>query len=106
MQSSMIYIVIMAIAFVAFVCLLTLLIVTRKKEKDVYVDGEFFLHVMPVWAFCPVLTTGEDVRNEETYCEHMGQSSWAQSSWKSRILQKMSPAFRTRLIKFKRRLLG
>jgi len=46
-------------------------------EKDVFVEGEFFLHVFPVHYFCPVLTTGEDVRTPETYCEHMGESSWA-----------------------------
>lgn len=77
------------------------------KEKDVFVDGKFFLHVLPVWAFCPVLTTGEDVRTPETYCEHMGESSWnTDKGWKSILLQKMSPALRTRLIKFKRSLLG
>jgi len=77
------------------------------KEKDVFVADTFFLHVLPVWAFCPVLTTGEDVRTPETYCEHMGESSWNTSKgWKSKILKKMSPAFRARLIKFKRRLLG
>ena len=46
-------------------------------EKDVFVEGKFFLHVFPVHYFCPVLTTGEDVRTPETYCEHMGESSWA-----------------------------
>ena len=48
MQSSMIYIVIMAIAFVAFVCLLTLLIVTRKKEKDDYYPEEDDEDIAPV----------------------------------------------------------
>lgn len=53
-------------------------------EKDVYVDGQFFLHVLPVWAFCPLLTTGEDVRTPETYCEHKGASSWAvNNGWKA-----------------------
>lgn len=75
-------------------------------EKDVYVESKFFLHVLPVWAFCPVLTTGEDVRTPETYCEHKGESSWAQKNWKGRILQKMSPALRTKLILLKRKLLG
>lgn len=80
--------------------------VADGKEKDVYVGDAFFLHVLPVWAFCPVLTTGEDVRTPETYCEHMGESSWAQKNWKGRILQKMSPALRTKLILLKRKLLG
>ena len=76
-------------------------------EKDVLVNGEFFLHVMPVWAFCPVLTTGEDVRTAETYCEHMGESSWSTSrGWKSKLMRLFSPAMRTKLIKLKRRILG
>lgn len=77
------------------------------KEKDVLVNGEFFLHVMPVWAFCPVLTTGEDVRTAETYCEHMGESSWSTNrGWKSKLMRLFSPAMRTKLIKLKRRILG
>ncbi len=78
------------------------------KEKDFYLnDGTFMLHVMPVWAFCPVLTTGEDVRTPETYCEHMGESSWnTDKGWKSRALGLLSPSMRTRLIKLKRKLFG
>lgn len=64
------------------------------------------LHIFPVHYFCPVLTTGEDVRNAETYCEHMGESSWAQSTWKGRLLRHLSPAWRTRLIKLKRKIFG
>lgn len=97
-------------------------------EKDVYVRSErinelenegdslnikhstlniFLLHVFPVHYFCPVLTTGEDVRTPETYCEHMGESSWAMNnSWKAKLLRCFSPAMRTKLIKLKRRVLG
>lgn len=76
-------------------------------EKDVYVNGEFFLHVMPVWAFCPILTTGEDVRNENTYCEHKGESSWASNNgWKAKLMRLFSPKWKTRIIKLKRSLLG
>lgn len=64
------------------------------------------LHIFPVHYFCPSLTTGENIRNEETYCEHMGESSWAQKNWKAKLLQKMSPALRTKLILLKRKLLG
>lgn len=76
------------------------------KEKDVVVGGEFYLHVLPVWAFCPVLTTGEDLRHEYTYCEHKGESSWAQTTWKAKVLGLVSPKMRTRLIKLKRAILG
>lgn len=76
-------------------------------EKDVYVNDKFYLHVMPVWAFCPVLTTGEDVRTPETYCEHKGESSWAvNNSWKAKVLKCFGPKWKTRLIKLKRMLLG
>lgn len=77
------------------------------NEKDVFVNGEFFLHVMPVWAFSPVLTTGEDVRTPETYCEHVGESSWSvNNGWKAKVLAIVSPSMRTKLIKFKRKLFG
>ena len=90
-------------------------------EKDFYVksisnlqspisnleERLFFLHVFPVRYFCPVLTTGEDVRTEETYCEHLGESSWATNkSWKGRLLQHLPPSCRTKLIKLKRRIFG
>ena len=89
-------------------------------EKDFYVksisnfksqisnleEPTFFLHVFPVHYFCPVLTTGENVRNEETYCEHKGESSWAKQTWKAKVLGLVSPKMRTRLIKLKRKLLG
>ena len=76
-------------------------------EKDVFVAGEFFLHVYPVYYFCPVLTTGEDVRTEETYCEHLGESSWATNkSWKAKVLRLLGPKWKTRIIKLKRSLLG
>lgn len=78
--------------------------VADSVEKDVYVDGQFFLHVLPVWAFCPVLTTGEDVRTKETYCEHKGESSWAQQTWKAKIMNLFPPQWRTRLIKLKRKI--
>lgn len=81
--------------------------VPNGKEKDVFVEGEFFLHVMPVWAFCPILTTGEDVRTPETYCEHMGESSWNKGKgWKAKVMRLLSPKWKTRIIKIKRKLLG
>lgn len=76
-------------------------------EKDVFVNGEFFLHVLPVWAFCPALTTGENVRTSETYCEHKGESSWAEKGgWKATVLSLFGPQWKTRIIKLKRKLLG
>ncbi|MGN1157275.1 MAG: hypothetical protein ACI4TK_13960, partial [Agathobacter sp.] len=74
-------------------------------EKDVYVDGKFFLHVFPVHYFCPLLTTGENIRNAETYCEHKGESSWAvNNSWKAKVFKYFGPKWKTRLIKLKRKI--
>ena len=86
-------------------------------EKDFFVTSEgmseltnertFFLHIFPVHYFCPVLTTGEDVRTPETYCEHKGESSWAvNTGWKAKLLKFFSPKWRTKLIKLKRKVVG
>ena len=77
-----------------------------KHLDSANLERTFMLHVFPVQYFCPVLTTGEDVRTEETYCEHMGESSWSQTSLKGRLLSYLSPSIRTKLIKLKRKLLG
>lgn len=88
-------------------------------EKDFYVksisnfkfqisnleEPTFFLHVFPVHYFCPVLTTGEDVRTPETYCIHRGLGSWNTSSnWRTRIAKHLPPKWRTRIIKLKRKI--
>ena len=73
------------------------------KEQD-FKD----LHVLPVDYFCPRLTTGEYIRNENTYCEQLGTSSWAGSGsgWKKLVLSAVSPRMRTAIIKMKRKILG
>ncbi len=88
-------------------------------EKDFFVEESstakrsslnskrFYLHVFPVHYFCPVLTTGENLRTSETYCEHKGESSWAEKGgWKARVLSFFGPQWKTRIIKLKRKLLG
>ncbi len=77
-----------------------------KSQISNFEEPTFFLHVFPVHYFCPVLTTGENVRTEETYCEHMGESSWAKKGWKAKMLGMVSPKMRTRLIKLKRAWFG
>lgn len=77
-----------------------------KNSEELKVKSEFFLHVYPVQYFCPVLTTGENVRTSETYCEHKGVSSWAKQSWKGKVLAALGPKWRTRLIRIKRKILG
>ena len=76
-------------------------------EKDVLVKNMFFLHVFPVHFFCPVLTTGEDVRTPETYCEHMRLGSWdTKKTWKSYVMKFLSPKAKMALINLKRKILG
>lgn len=65
------------------------------------------LHIFPVHYFCPVLTTGEDVRTSETYCEHMRLGSWdRRHTWKSDVVRWLGPKWKMRLIKLKRKILG
>lgn len=66
------------------------------------------LHVFPVDYFCPRQTTGEYLRTENTYCDHLGMGSWAEKSggWKSKIRKLVGDRNMTRLIKLKRKLFG
>lgn len=66
------------------------------------------IHIFPVDFFCPRHTTGEYIRTENTYCEHLGIGSWAEikSGWKSKLLSRMSPSFRVKMIKIKRKIFG
>ena len=71
-------------------------------EKD-WVD----VHVLPVECFCPGLTTGENLRCERTYCEHRGLHSWSgNGGWKAKILSIVGQKWKTKLIKWKRRIFG
>lgn len=81
---------------------------TNDKSQITNIEEPmFFLHVFPVHYFCPVLTTGEDVRTTETYCEHMGESSWnTNKGWKTKLMRMLSPKWKTRIIKLKRKILG
>lgn len=88
----------------------------EKKDKQIsnfkcqisnLEEPMFFLHVFPVHYFCPVLTTGEDVRTSETYCDHMRLDSWdTRNTWKKIVMGWMSPKLKTKLIKLKRKILG
>ena len=73
------------------------------KEQD-YRD----LHVFPVDYFCPRQTTGEYIRTENTYCDHLGVGSWTdlRVGWKTKIGQLVGQKNMTRLIKLKRKLFG
>ena len=77
--------------------------VQNGKEQD-YKD----LHVFPVEYFCPKQTTGEYFRTNNTYCDHLGLTSWGSNKggWKSWIGRMVGPRNMTRLIKLKRKLFG
>lgn len=66
------------------------------------------LHVFPVEYFCPRHTTGEYIRTDNTYCEHLGLGSWAEAGggWKAAVANLVGPRTMTRLIKLKRKLFG
>ena len=66
------------------------------------------LHIFPTDYFCPRQTTGEYLLTPNTYCDHIGVSSWAPSDqgWKSKVLGFFGPRMRTRVIKLKRKLMG
>ena len=76
----------------------------QNGEEQDYKD----LHVFPVDYFCPKQTTGEYFRTENTYCEHMGVSSWAEQndSWKIKVGKLIGPKNMIQLIKIKRKLFG
>lgn len=72
------------------------------KEQD-YKD----LHVFPVDYFCPRQTTGEYLRTENTYCDHLGLGSWSgKGGWKAWIGRVVRTRNMVRLIKLKRKLFG
>ena len=77
--------------------------VSDGNEQD-YKD----LHVFPVDYFSPKHTTGEYVRTINTYCDHLGMGSWADSKggWKSCLFKLVGEKYMTRCIKLKRKLFG
>ena len=76
----------------------------RNGLQQAYKDCTIF----PTDYFCPRQTTGEYFLTENTYCDHLGASSWAPpgKSWKTLIRRIVGQKNMTRLIKLKRRLLG
>ena len=76
--------------------------VANGREKDF-----MGVHILPVECFCPILTTGENLRCERTYCEHKGLHSWSgNGGWKAKALSVFGEQWKTKLIKLKRKLLG
>lgn len=75
-------------------------LVQNGREQD-YRD----LHIYPVDYFSPRHTTGEYLRTENTYCDHLGLGSWAEKprGGKQRLARLLGQRATTFLIKTKRR---
>ena len=84
---------------------------TRMRENGFVQNGKEQeykdLHVFPVDYFSPRHTTGEYIRTENTYSDHLGMGSWTD---RNGLIHKFSalvgPNNMTRIIKLKRKLLG
>ena len=66
------------------------------------------VHIYPVDYFSPRHTTGEYIRTQRTYCDHLGLGSWSDSknNWKSMIKYLIGQKRLVRLIKLKRKIVG
>ena len=71
-------------------------------QKRVYKGMTIF----PVDYFCPLQTTGECLITDNTYCNHHFMSSWNEKKNKRFLLFLIGQKNLTKLIKFKRRILG
>ena len=78
-------------------------LVTDGKEQ-IYKD----LHVFPVDYFCPRQTTGEYLKTENTYCDHLGMGSWLENNkcWKNKFGKIVGEKTMINLIKLKRMIFG
>ena len=65
------------------------------------------IHIFPVDFFCPRQTTGEYLKTENTYCDHHYMGSWEDRKKGNGFLRNLiGQKNMTRLIKFKRFILG
>ena len=65
------------------------------------------LHVFPVDYFSPRHTTGEYIRTDNTYCDHLGMGSWVnRDGFTHKVAKLVGQRNMTHLIKLKRKLLG
>ncbi|MBP3763008.1 MAG: glycosyl transferase [Bacteroidales bacterium] len=84
---------------------------TRMRENGFVQNGQEQdykdLHVFPVDYFSPRHTTGEYIRTENTYSDHLGMGSWTdRSGLIHKFANLVGPKNMTRIIKLKRKLLG
>lgn len=87
-------------------------ITSKMRENGFIQDGREQdykdLHVFPTDYFCPRQTTGEYLRTENTYCDHLGLGSWAEKSggWKACFGRIIGAKNMIYMIKMKRKLFG
>lgn len=74
----------------------------QNGKEQYYKD----LHVYPVEFFCPRQTTGDYIRTENTYCDHLGIGSWDDVTWKDLVVKLVGRKNLIRLIKLRRKLFG
>lgn len=76
----------------------------QNGQEQEYKD----LHIFPVEYFCPRQTTGEYLRTDNTYSDHLGIGSWTVQSggWKAQLAKLIGQKGMTQLIKLKRILIG
>lgn len=84
---------------------------TRMRENGFVQNGKEQeykdLHVFPVDYFSPRHTTGEYIRTENTYSDHLGMGSWTdRNGLIHKFAALVGPNNMTRIIKLKRKLLG
>lgn len=74
----------------------------QDGKKQVYKG----MHIFPVEYFCPRQTTGEVLITSNTYCDHHFMGTWDKSRKPSLLLRVIGQKNMTRLIKFKRKIIG
>lgn len=88
-----------------------LFMTTRMSENGFKQNGEEQdykdLHVFPVDYFSPRHTTGEYIKTQNTYCDHLGMGSWTnRNGLVNKLARIIGQHNITRLIKLKRKLIG
>lgn len=65
------------------------------------------LHIYPVDYFCPSLTTGENVRSANSYCDCLRLNSWNHNiNWRRCLVSRLPKWLKIYLIKLKRYIMG
>lgn len=87
--------------------------ITSKMRENGFVQNGLEqdykdLHVFPMEYFSPRRTTGEYIKTDNTYCDHLGLGTWVdkKKGWKGFVLGLFGCEYRIKFIKLKRKLFG